>query len=263
MKTKIIASAIFAFLTQGAFAQATPKGEPLSGSVELSTSSADVSGSYPDARIQAVSFLFNGKGKDKIGTSVTAMDAWGQSANYYTARWLANFNANQWMDASVGFSDKGTIAAKHRVTMMYNVSVPGQNLIASAGLDHYAMRGGAEVTGVKTQAVYYAQSIPLVVQASVGYSQTKFNQRGGATYGVSATYGNQGNWTITAAANTGRVHYELLTQPGTVADYHSSTYSLTGRYWVEPSWGLSLGVSQVRNDYYTRDEIRGSTFWKF
>lgn len=261
MKKSVITTATILSIMVGSGAALAQ--ENLSGTAEISVAGAHLTSPYQDATTQSFNVLLNGKNQDKYGLYATSLDAWGEKAQYYSLRWVAHLNENTWVDASLGGSDQGRITAKQRESAMLNFKLAQYSLILGAGLDHYVMRGDAEALSVKGQAVYYVPGVPLVVQANVGYSESRFNQKGGASYGLTATYGQTGQWTATASAATSRVHYELLTQPGTVADYPSSTYAVSGRVWIEPKWGLTVGASQVRNRYYERNELKGGVFWDF
>lgn len=261
MKKSVVTTGILFGLmgvTSGTYAQSM-----LKGTAELSVAGAHLTSPYQDATIQAFNVLVDGKGQDKYGAYVTSLDAWGERAQYYSLRWVAHLNEATWVDASVGASDQGRITPKHRESVMVNYKLAERGLILGAGLDHFVMRGDAEALSVKGQAVYYVPGMPLVLQGNVSYGETRFNHRGGASYGLTATYGKQGRMTTSVSASTSRVHYELLTQPGTIADYPSSTYSVSSRLWVEPTWGVTLGASQVRNRYYERNELKGGVFWDF
>lgn len=233
------------------------------GTVEASTAYAHLTEPYEPAHLTAVSMLADmGEGR-KLGAAFTGMKAWGQSASFGSLRAVVPLSADTWVDASVGISDRGSIAPRYRVGAVFNKKWPQHNIIAGVGLDSVAMRGGTRADTFRAQGVYYAQSVPVVVQADWAYSNALFNNRGSDRLGVAATYGNQGNWTVTARVDSGAVHYELLNAPGAVADYTSTSLGVSGRYWVSPDWGVLTGVHHVNNDYYIRNELRAGVFWKF
>jgi len=235
----------------------------LNGSMEVTTAHASLSAPYPDAKISSVSALFNLKDDNKLGLSVTSLDAWGEQANYFNVRHLHHLSEDRWLDINAGFSDKGKITAEHRVNAMFNQKFPDIYTILGVGVDYYTMRSGGSGKSVRAQVVKYVPGVPLVLQGGVALSTSSMNDRSGHQISVAATYGRVGDWTITGTASTGRVHYELVTHPGSVADFNSRSTGVGGRYWVGQNWGVSVNLGKVSNRYYTREEIRAGIFVSF
>lgn len=247
----------------------TANAEPLRGTAEASAAYATLNGTYPDAKSVSASAVMKSNQPDShgnvdlYGLYASSLQAWGGEARQLAGRWLAHVDANHWVDATVGVSDQGRITPAYRATAVLNSKALVKNMVLGLGLDHYAMRGGTSANGVQLQGVYYSQSMPLVTQINLGWSESSVNHRQGASGGIALTYGVAGNWTITASASQSRVHYELAGRPGAIAEYPSSSYSLGGRTWLNPGWGVTWGLSQVNNRYYNRTEVRGGAFWQF
>lgn len=253
----------FALIATAVSFAASAAPNKISGTLEATTSHATLSESWPNARITAVSALFNMHKQDKLGFSITNVDAWGETANYLNVRTLNHINRDLWADINLGVSDKGKITAHRRVNAMLNQKFTSVGVILGGGFDYYTMREGGSATSVKGSVVKYVQGLPLVLQGDLAWTRSNFNARNGWRVGGAATYGYHGRWTVSAAGSTGRVHYELERQPGTVADYNSDHVSVTGRYWLNKDWGLSAGYDKVSNEHYERDEVRVGLFMNF
>lgn len=236
---------------------------PLTGTIEATASTASLSSPWPDSKVNSVSALFNLADEDKIGVSVTDVDAWGDKATYLNVRNVYHFSPNSWLDSNVGFSDRGNITAEKRVNTMYHQKFPGIATILGVGADYYSMRSGGSASAVRASAVKYVTGMPLVLQADLTLSVSNMNDRSGHRLAVAATYGRVGNWTISANASTGRVHYELISHPGSVADYTNDSVGVGARYWVNKDWGVSLNLAHQTNRYYKRDEVRAGVFINF
>lgn len=261
MKKSVLAALLTAAFASTAFA-AQPS-QPLTGTIEVTTAAATVSDPWPDGEIHSVSALFNLANEDKLGVSVTGVNAWGDNATYLNVRSVNHISANRWFDTNVGFSDRGNITAEKRVNTMFNQKFPEIATILGVGADYYTMRSGGSATGVRASAVKYVTGMPLVLQADLAVSVSSMNDRAGHRLALAATYGHVGKWTISANASTGRVHYELETRPGSVADYNNKSVGVGARYWVNKDWGVSLNLGKVSNRYYERDEVRAGVFFNF
>lgn len=226
--------------------------------VSANVTHADINKHYEGGTSASVSAFFEPKdSKLKYGFDLAHLDAWGQQTTYASARGIATVSDLVYLTGGIGGSSSGTIAAKYRTTGMVNVKMPSmRHLVLGLGFDHYGMRGGAKADVGVLQVLYYARSMPLVTQASVSYGESRFNSRGGARVGLAMTYGYVGKWNIIGRVSSGRVHYELISQPGTVADYNGTTVGLSGRYWLSKAWAINGGVSVVNNDHYRRQDVR-------
>ncbi len=259
MKSAVSALAAAVLALSGAAVQA---GE-LKGTAEVTSSVGYLSNPYPDAHIESASVLFDLDKGYKVGGSITAVDAWGGHATYVALRALTPVNETMWFDSSIGASDRDKVTVRSRVGTMFNVKIPAKSTILGVGADWYDMRGGGQATTISGQAVYYVPTMPLVLQANVAYAHSHFGKHGGGRSSLTATYGRVGQWTVTGSVGTGRVHYELISQPGTIADYNSSNASVGVRYWMAPDWGISTNLGHVKNRYYERTELRAGVFVKF
>lgn len=257
MKKSVFLACLSIALSSSAFAQ-------VKGSAEVTASYANVTQHYPNSNIQSASMLLDLEDGHKLGLSATSVNAWGGHARYYNVRWVAPFEKDQlWFDSNIGGSDQDKVTARTRVNTTLNYKAPGSRWIWGVGVDAYDMRQSGSARGIKVQSVYYVPGMPLVLQGDVAYSESSFNSRPGHRVGVAATYGRVGQWTTSVSLDTGRVHYELERQPGTIADYNSTHLSTGLRYWMAPDWGISTNFSHVNNKHYIRNEIRGGVFWSF
>lgn len=245
-------------------ALASPAMAAPSGELSLSTAYSTVTGKYPDGKSQTASAMFDlGEGY-RVGGSVTNVDAWGGEARVFGVRAVTPLpDKNFWLDTSLSASDRDVVTIKQRASTMLNMKVAQKGLIVGVGADYYNMRSGGAARSLKLQAVYYVPKMPLVLQADVAHVQSTFNDRNGYAAGLTATYGHPGQWTVTGRVDTGRVHYELTSQPGTVADYNSKSGSVSVRYWMAKDWGITGGVTHVRNAVYERNEARTGLFMNF
>lgn len=244
------------------FAGASAHAE-LKGTADFSASKSSLSSPYPNAHSESASVLFDLDRGHKFGVGITSVDAWGGNANYLAIRSVNPVSETAWFDSNIGASDKDRITVRSRVGTMFNQKFPSNNVILGVGLDWYDMRTGGASTTLNLQGVYYVPNHPLVLQANAAYAVSEFGSRGGLRTSVAATYGRVGQWTVTGTVGTGRVHYELTSQPGTVADYNSDHASVGVRYWMAPNWGVTANLGRVQNRVYERTELRGGVFVSF
>ncbi|ECP1951344.1 YaiO family outer membrane beta-barrel protein [Salmonella enterica] len=234
-----------------------------SGIFESSISGANVTAPYDGGKAFKSSALFNLNGKNKFGISYLALDAWGESTNYLNLRYVGYFTPDVWIDSNVGASDKDSITAKFRGNAMINWGIADRGLILGAGIERYTMRSGGGSNAVRSMVVKYLDNIPVSLQLNTTLVQSDMNNRLGGNAATSIQYGYEQQWIVAAGGGYGRVNYELVRQPGSVADYRSTSYFVTGRYWFSPDWGMSTRYSGVTNHYYTRNEIEMGVFVKF
>lgn len=257
---KLTTLTLAALTLAAGFAQAAD----LAGSVQVSTAYATLNNGYPSAKIQAMDVLFDVTKDTKVGVALSNIEAWGARATFVGLRGVHDINEDFFVTANIGASDTGKIAVERRAGAMLNMkTLPANNLLVGAGVDYYTMREGGSVTSVQSQLVYYVPGVPLVLQGNAALTRSNASGREGASAGIGATYGRVGAWTASARFDSGRVNYELLAFPAAIADYRSRTISASGRYWVAPSWGLSVNLSRVDNRYYARNEARVGGFWAF
>ncbi|HGB9427040.1 TPA: hypothetical protein ACIYRU_004552, partial [Escherichia coli] len=146
---------------------------------------------------------------------------------------------------------------------MINRGFPDKGLIIAGGFDRYTMRSGGGASAVRSMIVKYMKDYPVALQLNTSFVRSDMNNRTGGNVGVSVQYGFERRWTVAAGGNYGRVHYELVKQPGAVADYRSTSYFASGRYWLGNDWGLSARYSGVSNRHYTRNEAELGIFVDF
>ncbi|ELC8790614.1 hypothetical protein RJV04_005050 [Salmonella enterica] len=234
-----------------------------SGHFESSVSGAHVTGPYEGGKSFKSSALFNLDGKDRLGVSYQALNAWGESTNYMNVRYVGYITPDVWVDSNFSGSDRNAITAKLRGNAMINWGIADKGLILGAGFDRYTMRSGGGSSAVRTMLVKYLEGIPVALQINASLARSDMNHRLGGNAGSSIQYGHERQWIIAAGGEYGRVHYELVRQPGTIADYRSTSYFASGRYWLGKDWGMSTRYSGVINHYYTRNEVEMGVFVDF
>jgi YaiO family outer membrane protein len=200
----------------------------------------------------------------KLGLSVTDLQAWGGHASIGGLRIVQTLNDRFSIDAGIAASDSGNITIRQRKTAIVNYkALEAKNLVLGMGVDTYDMRGGGKATSLLTQAVYYVPKMPVVVQADYTATESKFNERRGHRIGAAVTYGKVHDWTVSLRADSGRVNYELVTRPGSIADYDSRSQGVGMNYWLSKDLGISANFGRVSNRYFKREEIRVGTFFSF
>ncbi|EMY7294494.1 YaiO family outer membrane beta-barrel protein [Escherichia coli] len=234
-----------------------------SGRFESSIAGAHVTGPYEGGKSFKSYLLLNLEGKNKLGFSYLALDAWGESTNYFNVRYVSYLTPDIWIDSNFSASDKNSITAKARGNAMINRGFPDKGLILAGGFDRYTMRSGGGASAVRSMVVKYLKNYPVALQLNTSFVRSDMNNRTGGNVGVSVQYGFERRWTVAAGGNYGRVHYELVKQPGTVADYRSTSYFTSGRYWLGNDWGVSARYSGVSNRHYTRNEAELGIFVDF
>ncbi|HGB9426443.1 TPA: hypothetical protein ACIYRU_003897, partial [Escherichia coli] len=85
-----------------------------SGRFESSIAGAHVTGPYEGGKSFKSSLLLNLEGKNKLGFSYLALDAWGESTNYFNVRYVSYLTPDIWIDSNFSASDKNSITAKAR-----------------------------------------------------------------------------------------------------------------------------------------------------
>ncbi|EAW8382123.1 YaiO family outer membrane beta-barrel protein [Salmonella enterica] len=233
------------------------------GRFESSIAGAQVSGPYKGGQSFATSLLFNLEGKDKLGVSYQALNAWGESASYMNLRYVSYLSQDVWVDTNFGGSDKGSITARVRGSAMINRGFTDKGLIFAVGPERYTMRSGAGSSAVRTMAVRYLKDYPVALQLNTSLARSDMNHRFGGQVGVAVQYGHEDTWIVAGGGSYGRVHYESVAQPGTVADYRSVSYFVSGRYRAGDAWGLTTRYSGVTNHHYTRNEVAFGVFVDF
>lgn len=234
-----------------------------SGHFESSVSGAQVTGPYENGKAFKSSVLFDLKEKDKLGMDYMALNAWGESASYLNMRYVSYLTPDIWVDSNFGASDRSAITARFRGNAMINWGIPEEGVILGAGFDRYTQRHATGASAVNTMAVKYLKDYPVALQFNASFIRSDASHRLGVNTGASVQYGYDRQWTVAAGGSYGRVNYELVTQPGTAADYRSTTYFVSGRYWMDNNWGTSLRYSGVTNQYYTRNEAEIGIFVDF
>ncbi|MEG2567520.1 MAG: YaiO family outer membrane beta-barrel protein [Acinetobacter sp.] len=234
-----------------------------SGIFESSISGANVTAPYNGGKAFKSSALFNMNGKNKLGVSYLALDAWGESTNYLNVRYVNYLTPDVWIDSNVGASDKGSITAKFRGNTMINWGLTDKGLILGAGIERYTMRSGGGSNAVHTMVVKYLDNLPVALQLNTTLAQSDMNNRLGGNIDTSIQYGYDQQWIVAAGGGYGRINYELVRQPGSIADYHSTSYFATGRYWFGRNWGMRTRYSGITNHYYIRNEIEMGIFVNF
>lgn len=236
----------------------------VTGNAQLTTSHAHVDNGYGNADVQSLNMNLNVRPGTVVGLSVSDVRAWGGHAMVSGISVAQDLNDRVGVSVALSASDTDNITIRNRASALVKYkALPARNLILGVGAEYYDMRGGGKSNALLTQAVYYVPSMPLVLQADATFSESRLNSRRGNRFGAAATYGRVKDWTAFANYSTGRVHYELVNQLGTIADYDSTSYGTGVSYWLNKKVGVSAGVNRTENQYFHRNEARLGMFWDF
>ncbi|GAB5519537.1 MAG: hypothetical protein RhofKO_17880 [Rhodothermales bacterium] len=119
--------------------------------------------------------------------------------------------------------------------------------------DHRDVRvhaGAAWYTPIPTlvaqAGVYLTHSMPGAVRAAQGYAVVQ--------------YGAVGRYHLVARYQQGDEAYQLLSDGAALVRFPSRSLSATWQGWLQPKWGVTLGVMHYRNPYYQRTGATAGVF---
>jgi len=110
--------------------------------------------------------------------------------------------------------------------------------------------GAAWYTPVPTlvvqAGVYATHSMPGAVQAAQGYGVIQ--------------YGAVGHYHLIVRYQQGDEAYQLLGDDAILVRFPSRSIGATWQGWIQPKWGISLGVTHYRNPFYQRTGATAGVF---
>ncbi|MEM1095153.1 MAG: YaiO family outer membrane beta-barrel protein [Bacteroidota bacterium] len=101
-------------------------------------------------------------------------------------------------------------------------------------------------TLVVQTGVYATHSMPGTVLAVQGYGVIQ--------------YGAVGQYHIVARYQQGDEAYQLLGDEALLVRFPSRSLSATWQGWIQPTWGVSLGMTHYRNPFYQRTGATAGVF---
>lgn len=233
------------------------------GTIEASYGHAVISNDFGDADTLTVNGRFTETKDTTFTGGLVALKSFHQHGAGISGGVVQNLNDMVYVTGNLFVSDNTLILPQYRVTAQANFKV-GKGMILGVGGDHIVMRGGSNKNdALLLSAVYYVQSMPLILQGDVRLDNATPGDHKGERYGIAATYGTAGDWTLTGRADSGISGYESTVVPGQLVRFPVKHQGLSYSKWLAKDYGVVVAADNVTNQYYTRREARVGAFFNF
>ena len=126
-----------------------------------------------------------------------------------------------------------------------------KNLVTRIAAYRAVYDGDRSDTGGRVSVAYYTDN-HFVFEAGGLYNVSQPSSVSSQQGFASVTWGLPGRQYLSARFSSGTEAYQAIGDGRQLVGFHSKSYGLGWRQWIDRSWGLSLGAEYYRNPSYAR-----------
>lgn len=237
----------------------TPTATPSNSSLELSTTSQQLTNGYGDWTDVTLRGIVE-TGPHVLRAELSGKRQFGKDGQFLGVADTITLNPDWFTTLSLGAGDGAFYLPQLRGDAFLSRKwLQKRNLITSIGLGYYRAPDSHTDRALTLSGAYYFEQ-PWIVELGARMNRSDPGAIDSVQKYVAVTYGKVGQSVLTLRYGEGGESYQAIAANTTIVDFQSRQTSLSWRHWFAKQTGFILGAEQYDNPFYQR---RGATIGLF